>query len=233
MPATSLIELQLIQLITSILIFYLFSNIRDNFFIVVLAFKLGLPPFHHWFLTILTKTKLLVFAFLLSIQKMPGLSILSSLRNRKIIELFSLISLFLIFYILNINNILYITASVAILSNNWLLIAPFSNFWLAYIILFVIFIIFFVFITHKTKNTNMASLVLIIRLLGIPPRRIFFIKFDIIITLGPTPFITLFLFLTPVILFKLIIYYFNLSYTSKLNIVKHYVFLSMFTLFLL
>jgi len=169
------------------------------YFIITIAIliKLGTPPFHIWFITIIKTSPFFIILLLSTIQKMIPLYFISNVFFPKSLFFFILfftryVSISLLWTIININNLLGISSLINI---NWILIRSQINFNLVilFIVVYFYLLLGLVLIFNKnnakrfTQGLNKISawdkviiVLLFISLGGLPPFLGFLIKLIVI-----------------------------------------------------
>ena len=188
----NIIKYFLVQSLASItfIIFSLFRIINrvrkiELFVFLALSLKLGIAPFHRWFLSIVKNTSLIVIFLLSTIQKIIPVSI------------FSIINIWgrYLYLMININFLLLFTRGLFILRFNkilglsrinnlmWLLLGTVNNIYRGYLFLFIyrfllsgVLVLFlhshksvFFNIVNKNLIYNMRILFILISIGGLPP----------------------------------------------------------------
>jgi len=187
----------IIQAMTSLIILLLIIshttinmiNFISITFIVILITKIGISPFHNWFVFTTLKTKNLIFWILLTIQKLPYFFCFYFLyRLRPLFFMIIFLNLFirrLTNLKQNILKIILIFSSIAQI--RWVLISLSNNStWQFIIIIYSILMIVIAWRIETSKNQNQSFLlirIILISLRGFPPLILFFPKILILINI--------------------------------------------------
>lgn len=155
-------------------LFLLINFSRFQFLIVIV--KLGVSPFHFWFFRFLKDLKGLVFIWLITLQKIPFLSLMVYLGSHKIFLLtLGVVLCFLqIFLIAEVLFIIFISSTE---SFNWILILILVDYYRGFklVIFYLIFMrVLIIFFSDADRDNVDWSLILI--LINIPLIIVFYLK---------------------------------------------------------
>jgi NADH:ubiquinone oxidoreductase subunit 2 (subunit N) len=242
----AIIKYFLIQRICSILLiirWFVFS--RRIIFMILLAVKIGLPPFHWWVIDFLKINNWMVFFYLITIQKIGLFVLFSYFTNEKIIIMFIIIfsiiiSIFSIFFLNNLINILLFSS---IIHSSWLLSRLFFSIklWRLYFLFYSIIILILIVFLKKNNVFYFSQSFYRIKwrifwiLMGLPPFSIFIIKWRISIFIIKWR-ISIFIMFIIISFIRLYIYFkfIYLNFLVKSSIININVYLnSFYTLLLL
>ncbi len=222
----------LIQTFSSfcILLTYLFSS--PLLFTFSLLLKLGMFPFHFWFLNIAYRFPNFLLLMISSLHKLPVFIIISSFSlplHSTSLWLSIVVSTFISgVLMLSINDFRMVLISSSIGNNSWFIISLFINsftfslFFLSYT-LFLFMVFFSLGSLTKPSSTNVFSTsVFTVALSGLPPFPLFFLKIFIIFQLIRSDIFNLYVFMffvsRALVLsgyLQVLIKYFIYSYTSS------------------
>jgi len=223
---THTIKYFLFQAITSILLLLrlvIFLQQQDVLALIIII-KLGIAPFHLWFMTIMSNISLLNLIWVSVVQKVIPLRFMLTVKYReKVLSILVFSFMLGAFHILFQTKLIKIVAASSVYTTAWIFIRfSFSEAlgWVFFIFYRIIQISFLVsswktqILPFKPRYRsrilyNGFRLVLILSLGGFPPRPLFFMKIRVlrIISMNFSPLLTLFILL----LARIVIYnYLNL-----------------------
>jgi len=165
---------------------------RGALFFFAFLLKIGLPPFHLWFLNLVRVLKKITFLFLVTIHKLLPLFFLIKRLGRS----FRLIIRTLIFtvrriLIIQARSLFFIITVSSIIHSGWLLRGSFLSmgftffYWRVYSRILVLFFFSFNFSSLKYLNSRQTTFTRIVWLIlsGLPPFSIFWLKINILMVL--------------------------------------------------
>ena len=175
-------------------------NFLENLLLVVVAAKLGIAPFHIWFVSIMSKVEWSVFLWIAIPQKVIPLLLLSlSFPARAFSGLLMLAIFTSLAHRLIQTKIKKVMALSSVFSLNWVVLSSVNSktLWVVFFIFYRVISISTIIIINRlvavsqssslqVKAISLSTIVLIITLSGIPPRPMFFLKVSVLINLFST-----------------------------------------------
>nr|YP_009127079.1 NADH dehydrogenase subunit 2 [Acerella muscorum]AHL42961.1 NADH dehydrogenase subunit 2 [Acerella muscorum] len=197
-----------------ILMFFIISSIMNFFFewffFLILLIKLGMFPFHYWMIDMGTSISWNSLFFLLTIQKLGPLIIMSNFINHLTLMFIIMSSIFCSF--LGISQVLVkkILVYTSIFHLSWIMLSIYLNFNLlmTYLLSYIISSYYLGFMCNKVNFNHLSSysnlldnnsfIGIIFSLMGLPPFFGFFTKWVMIINMLKDEF----MFMTLIFIFS-------------------------------
>lgn len=167
-----------------------------NILVLSLLFKLGLPPFHGWVISMIREIEFLSLTVLFTFQKFIPVLILNSIYISNYILLISFILSMVLFArrIFSLNNVKLILLFSSIYSSYWMLVLN-SNIWEFFFINYLIRLVLFNYLisvislnvirdcNFKSGKYKWVLTLLFLNLGGFPPFLMFFSKVVLLLLL--------------------------------------------------
>lgn len=182
------------------LLFVFITKLPSMMVIIILLIKIGLAPFHLWFISISKHVRRIIFMWIGVVQKLVPIFILSSVFKISTL-LIMIVVLRILISTLNILlqiKLIGVLAGSRVFSSNWLVLRCGEDLWLTIKFLIVYRVLLLaVIILHergfirwlRSYQHNVSpyikgeQFIMLIMLGGLPPRPLFFIKLEVLFRL--------------------------------------------------
>lgn len=174
--ASNLLEFVFWQRIGSLIFSVLFIMLKFKWCVVLLLFKIALPPFHVWFLGLVKSVGLFFFLLFTYLNKVPYLYVLGCVRTSLFLSLvliFPLIVLVYFWICINLKFLLWVTR---LADFPWGYLSTKSNHLLTFYIRLTIGLMLALILTRL----KLGIFLLCFFILGLPPFRLFHVKLIIL-----------------------------------------------------
>nr|AEV56632.1 NADH dehydrogenase subunit 2 [Stenopirates sp. NKU01] len=223
----------LFSLIYSNMILYKNNYIFHIFMMISMMIKLGMPPFHLWSILMMKKMKWITLYFLLTIQKIMPIIILSMIMKNFMMIFIMLSTMISSISGINQTNLLKIILYSSINHSSWMMMSLFyeNNMWMMYMLIYMLILFMFVnimkknnimFINQMNMNMNLENkimiMILFLSLSGLPPFIGFLPKWMIIQTMIN---LKSYLFMLIMLMSSLIIMYFYLQIIMNMLMINY------------
>lgn len=116
-----------------IIFYFALFFIRRNFFVFLIMFKIGMPPFQRWIISIISVLNVGEIYLLLSIQKFIPIVILSHLVREKVVIFFLLVSIVLVLsYVKYLTSLIIILFISSVINSMWVIGSIVGGGWFIY-----------------------------------------------------------------------------------------------------
>lgn len=227
----------IIFLVLFFLVYFFTSSSLELIFTSAVLFKLGVPPFHRWFLNIIIRCPLDSIILILFVQKFIPLHILSKIYSSFILNCLIMVLTFLLifFYLKNLSSLRIVLVLSAWGNSLWIIVSrSVSDRWFIFLTAYGAFL-FIVLWAFKFLNAPKISILLryginikimcavrLLNLAGLPPFSGFFAKLFLIKTIiNFTPLFLIFMLLNTSLLvllsYTFLSFYFLASQSPRIN----------------
>ena len=120
-----------------IIFFFSYFLFRGDLFVFLMLFKIGIPPFQGWVISILSSIGIGEIYLLFSIQKFIPIIILSNLVNEKVIVFFLIMSILLVIsYIKYLSSLVIILFISSVVNSIWVISSILNGGWFIFFIIY-------------------------------------------------------------------------------------------------
>lgn len=162
---------------------------RKTVLLVGVMVKMGVPPFHLWFLNISQYITKYIFLFFRTIHKIiPMFFFIKTMLVRIIIAIALLTIAMSVIFIMEVGSLYFIIIFSTITHRGWIILLCFVRYrtlflyWFTYLLLIILF--FFripnIFINKRDENQNALLSIIWLIICGLPPFTMFFLKVNLL-----------------------------------------------------